>query len=191
MVRSLISAAISLFLVAVARGDLQLVPKPVEYELDGVKLKQLAFSDGGAKEITYSPPRGWEYSGSANKLTLHPPNKPQAEATIYWIPLPEPAAATFDDQTVKKLVEETLGAAPSGSTNVRLVSQEKDPLMIERKGTFLVVVSYDLYGNSYTRSVMFLNRGKEQVRFQLLCRSGDFKELQKAFLGSQYSWQGL
>jgi hypothetical protein len=33
------------------RADLQLT----QYEGDGVKFKRLAFSDGGAKEITYSP----------------------------------------------------------------------------------------------------------------------------------------
>jgi hypothetical protein len=46
-------------------------------------------------------------------------------------------------------------------------------------------------GQPQTRSVMFLNRKKEQIRFQLTCRRSDFKELQKAFQGSHYSWQNL
>jgi hypothetical protein len=58
MVRSLIRALASLLLVAAARADLQLTPKISQHEWDGAKFKQLAFSDGGAKEITYSPPRG-------------------------------------------------------------------------------------------------------------------------------------
>jgi hypothetical protein len=36
-----------------------------------------------------------------------------------------------------------------------------------------------------------MNREKEQIRFQLVCPEADFKELHKAFLGSQYSWQNL
>jgi hypothetical protein len=44
---------------------------------------------------------------------------------------------------------------------------------------------------SYSRSTLFLNRGNEQIRFQLVFHQADFKELQKAFLGSQYSWQNL
>jgi hypothetical protein len=189
MVRSLIPALASLLLVAAARADLQLTPRTSQYEGDGVKFKQLAFSDGGAKEITYAPPCGWDYSGSANQLTLHPPNKSQAEATISKVSLPK--LASFDDETLKKLVEEALASVPRGSTGVQLILQEKNPLMIERKETFLVVLTYNLYGQSYSRSILFLNRDKEQIRFQLACRQTDFKELQKAFLGSQYSWQNL
>ena len=84
-----------------------------------------------------------------------------------------------------------MASVPDGTTNIQLVSQEKNPLMIERKETLLVILSYNLYGGAYNRSILFLNRGKEQIRFQLTSRQVDFKELQKAFLGSQYSWQNL
>jgi hypothetical protein len=189
MDRALILALSGWLLVASANAELQLNPKISEYQLDGAKLKQLAFSNGTGKDATYSPPRGWDYSGSANQLTLHPPNKSQAEATISRISLPEPAS--FIDETVKKLVNEALASVPKGSTNVQLVSQEKNPLMIERKETFLATLNYNFFGEAYGRSVLFLNRGKEQIRFRLTCRQGDFKELQKAFLASQYSWQNL
>ena len=189
MVHSLIPIFVSFLLVAAARGDLQLIPKPVEYELEGAKFKQLAFSDGGAKEITYSPPRGWDYFGSTTRLDLHPPNKVQAEATITRIPLSEPGQ--FDDDTLKKLVAEAVALVPEGSSNVTVESQEKNPLRINRKETFLVVLSYNLSGQAYSRSILFLNRGKEQIRCELVCRAADFKDLQKAFLGSQYSWRNL
>ena len=110
MVHSLALIVSSLLLVGIARADLQFTPKIVEYELDGVKFKHLAFSDGGAKGITYSPPRGWDYSGNANQLTLHPPNKSQAEATISQVSLPKPAS--FEDETVRKLVDEALASVP-------------------------------------------------------------------------------
>jgi hypothetical protein len=58
MVRSLIPERAGLLLVTGACADLQLTPRISQYEGDGVKFKHLAFSDGGAKEITYSPPRG-------------------------------------------------------------------------------------------------------------------------------------
>jgi len=188
VVRSLIHAVIAVLLIVSARAELQLTPSVVQYELDGVKLKQLAFSDG-AKQVTYQAPRGWEYSGSATQLTLRPPNKPQAEATITRIPLPQ--AGSFDDESLKKLVTEAVASVPKGSENVTLVSQEKNPLLINRKETFLITLAYDFYGASYSRSILFLNRGNEQIRFQLTCSQADFKELQKAFLGSQYSWRNL
>jgi hypothetical protein len=82
VVHSLIPALTSLLFVVAARADLQLTPRISHYEGDGVKFTRLAFSDGGVKEITYSLPHGWDYSGNANTLTLHPPNKSQAEAII-------------------------------------------------------------------------------------------------------------
>ena len=188
MVRSLIHAAFAALLIASARGELQLTPSVVQYELDGVKLKQLAFPDG-EKQVTYQSPRGWDYSGSIDRLTLRPPNKPQAEAVIYKISLQQPGS--FDDATVKKLVDETIASLPKSSTNIQMVSQEKNPLLIQRKETLLITFTYNLYGVNYSRSILFLNRGNEQIRFQLVCREADFKELQKAFMGSQYSWQNL
>src|ERR1700682_190585 len=74
------------FFVASARAELLLTPSIDEFELDGAKLKQLAFQDGG-KKVTYQSPRGWDYSGGTTQLTLRPPRKTQAEATITRIPL--------------------------------------------------------------------------------------------------------
>ena len=187
--RALVFLVSLTLLASPAVADLQLVPRSVDYVLDGIKLSQLAFSDGSGKEVTYAPPTGWECSGSATKLTLHPANKPQAEGTISRRPIAEPAA--FDEATMKKLTDEIVASAPPGSTDVTVVSQEKNPLMIERKETYLVVIAYKFYGGNYKRSVMFLNRGKEQLRFEFVSLERDFPELERAFLGSQYSWQNL
>jgi hypothetical protein len=175
--------------VASARADLQLSPKISESWVDGAKIKFLAFSDGSDKDVTYGPPTGWECSGSSTRLTLHPPGRPQAEGTIARINLSHPVV--FDDETIKKLTAEVLASVPGGSTNVTLVSQEKNPLLIARKETFLVIVSYTFYGENYQRSMMFLNRGNEQVRFQFVSRAADFKDLQAAFQRSQFTWRNL
>ncbi len=189
MVRPLIFAfAGSLLLADVAKTELILTPTVDEYVLDGAKLKQLAFFDG-AQKVTYQSPPGWDYSGRATQLTLHPANKPQAEATIARVSRPD--QPQFDDETLKKLVAEALTLVPKGSSNVTVQSQEKAPLRIGSRETFLVILSYSLIGSNYNRSILFINRGGEQIRCELTCRSADFKELQKAFLSSQYSWRNL
>jgi hypothetical protein len=186
--RALILIAASTLFLTPAMAELQLTPRITEYELDGVKSKQLAFSNPGGKEITYAPPAGWSYSGSATKLTLHP-GKPQAEATISKIPVPQ--EAVLDEPEMKKLVEEIVLSVPQGSTNVALLSQEKNPLLINRRETFLVTISYSFFGANYKRAVLFLNREKEQLRFDIVSLDKDFAELQRSFLGSQYTWQNL
>jgi len=188
MVRPLILGLAGWLLVASARANLNLTPKLSQYELDGVKFKQLAFSDG-SQTVTYAPPRGWDYSGSSTQLTLRPPNTPQAEATITRVPLSQPGS--FDDESLKKLVSEAAARVPKGSENISIVSQEKNPLMIQGKETFLITLSYTFYGQKYGRSILFLNRGNEQIRSQLTCHEADFNDLHGAFLRSQYTWQNL
>src|SRR2546423_13131604 len=84
--------------VTSAQAELQLNPAKSECDLEGVKLKQLAFRDAN-KNATYQPPYGWDYSGSATQLTLHPPGKAQAEATISKSPLAQQTG--FDAESVK------------------------------------------------------------------------------------------
>ena len=187
--RSLTLAFLGLILVVSVRADLNLSPKLVGFDGDGAKFHRLVFSDGSGKEITYQQPDGWQYSGDASKLTLYPQNKTQATGTITKVVLGQPGA--FDEESRKRLTEETLLGVPGGSTNVTLVSQEMNPVKIGGKEAFLVIVSYTFYGEEYERSVMFMNRGSEQIHFQFASRAADFKDLQRAFLASHFTWYNL
>lgn len=177
-----------ILLATTARAELSLVPTTTDYVLEGRTLKQITFHDG-ATAITYQAPRGWEYSGDANRLTLHPPTRNQVEASISKIPLAQPSA--FDDETVKRLVKEAVAAVPAGSQEVKVNSQEVNPVLIQGKGTFLVTLDYTFAGRHFCRSVLFFNRGHEQIRSQLTCLTEDFKVLQRAFFASQFTWQNL
>jgi hypothetical protein len=171
-----------------AHAELLLTPNVSEYEVEGVKFKEVAFSDGDNK-VTYQPPAHWEYNGSSTQLTLHPPGKTQAEATISRFPLSGPSP--FVDDTLKKLVAEAAALLPKESSEITVLSQQKNPLTINHKDTFEVVLSYRLLGQVYHRSILFVNRDSEQVRFQLTARDVDFDELHAAFQGSLYSIQNL
>ncbi len=173
---------------SLTRADLELTPRVEEYDLEGVKLKQLTFADG-EKRVIYTPPKKWEYSGGGNRFVLHPVTESTAEAVITVSKTQHPEV--FDEATTKRLCEEVLASVPGGATQVTLVSQQMNPLRIERKDTFLVVINYDYYSYPYARSVMFLNRRNEQVRFQLTCYRNSYRDLQKAFQNSHYSWQNL
>jgi len=188
MERVLTLALGGLLFIASARADLQLTPKLVEYELDGAKLQQLVFPDG-ERRITYTPPTGWQYSSSNSNLFILHPGGGRGEATITRTSLARPE--TFDDQTIKRLSEEVLLSVPGDAKNVAIVSQEKNVVIIERKETLLIIIKYDFYGEPTERSVLFVNRGNEQLRFQLTCPKANFAALHKVFLGSHFSWQNL
>jgi hypothetical protein len=190
MVHSSIVLILSSFLLASSgRADLNLSPVVAEFYGEGTKFYHLVFSDGSGAEITYQRPFGWDYSGSASKLTLYPRKKTQATGTITKVALRQPGM--FDEESRKKLAEQTLSGVPSGSTNVTLVSQEMNPVKIGGKETFLVIASYIFFGERYERSMMFMNRGSEQIRFQLTSRTADFRDLQRVFLASHFTWYNL
>lgn len=188
MVRLLTLGLSGLLFAATARAELFLTPRILEVEKEGGKVRQFAFSDGD-QTVTYEAPRGWDYSGSSTQLTLRPPNKTQAQATITRIPVPRPGS--FDEESLKKLVNEAMTLVPKGSENISVVSQEKNLLLIQGKDTFLITLSYTFYGHKYGRSILYLNRGNEQIRAQLTCSEADFKDLHRAFLASQGTWRNL
>jgi hypothetical protein len=177
-----------LLFAASARAELLLTPRILEIEKEGGKVRQFAFSDGD-KTVTYQAPRGWDYSGSSTQLTLRPPSKTLAQATITRIPLSQPGS--FDEESLKRLVSEAIASVPKGSENVSVVSQEKNRLMIQRKETFLITINYTFYGQKFSRSILCLNRGNEQIRSQLTCYEADFKELDRAFFASHGTWRNL
>jgi hypothetical protein len=98
----------------------------------------------------------------------------------------------FDEAGMKRLTDEVVAALPPGARKMSIVSQAKDPVIIEGKGTYLCVVEYEQASVLWSRSVLFLNRSaSEQLQFQLTSRRGDFASLEKAFQASQFSWQNL
>jgi hypothetical protein len=188
MVSSVRSLFLLLLLATSARAELHFNFRLQETELDGIKLSQLAFSDGG-KLVTYGPPRGWQYFGADDRLRLLPPAGQAGEALITRTKLSQPQA--FDEPTMKRLTDEVVASIPTGAKRIMVVSQQKNPLLIDRRETYLVIVNFESYGTPQARSVLFLNREGEQLQFQLTCPLTKFAELQKQFFGSQFSWQNL
>ena len=188
MVRQLTLLFLGTFFVAGARAELLLTPKLVQYEADGVKSELLSFSDNG-KTVTYRPPNGWNYSGDAATLTLRPSKTAQAEATVTKSALK--MRTGLDGETAKTLVTEALRSAPAGSADITITSQEKNAFFIAGKETFRITLTYTLYGETYARYLVFLDRGSDQMRFQLVCRTVDSKTLQQEFQASLCTWRNL
>ena len=188
MVHSIKTLLPALLLAGIARADVHFNFQTSEYDLDGIKMHQLVFADG-IKQITYTPPRGWQYFGDPDRLRLTPPVGQPGDGQVTRAKLPAPQL--FDEATMKRLTDEVVAGLPGSATRATVVSQEKNPLQIERKETFLVIVNFELYGMPQTRSVMFLNRDTEQIRFQFTSPQPSFAKLQKQFLASQFTWQNL
>jgi hypothetical protein len=114
---------------------------------------------------------------------------PQAFGEISQVPLPAPQ--NFDEPTTRSLQDQVLHSLPGDSHDAVVVSAEKNPLMINGHDTFEVVAEYQLYGERYRQSVLFMNLSDTQLTFQFVSRKPDFEKLHQAFRGSLCSLQWL
>lgn len=184
-------STIALLFVAIAltaTAGIDFTPTIGERTLEGIKFPQLLFHENERK-ISYEQPRGWTYSGDSSRIKFMPPNVPQAFGEISQVPLPAPQ--NFDEPTIKLLQDQVLHSLPGESHDVVVVSAEKNPLMINAHETFEVTVAYQLYGERYQQSVLFMNLSDTQLTFRFMSRKSDFEKLHQAFRGSLCSLQWL
>jgi hypothetical protein len=159
-----------------------------ERTLEGIKFTLLNFHDNG-KRISYQQPRGWTYSGDAQRIKFTPPNLTGAQAEIEQTPLPEPDP--LDETMIKELQQKALASVPPGSQNVTIIGEEKNPLTISGQETYAVTIGFQAFGQEFRKSVLYLNLPDKQLRFCTTARKQDFDNVQKAFRASIYSWQWL
>lgn len=157
-----------------------------ETKLDGLIFKHLIFHENG-KKIIYEQPAGWNYTGDASRIRLTPPNLSQAQADIEQSPLRAPQ--NFDEATIKSLQEKTLASVPAGSQKPKLLSEEKNPVLVNGHETYEITVGYQFSGQEFQRSILYLNLPDTQLRFRVTARKDDFEKVHKTFRGSIFSWQ--
>jgi hypothetical protein len=188
MIAKLLAFAILFPSFSLAIAAIDFTPTIGERILEGIKFPQLFFHEKERK-ISYEQPRGWTYSGDSSRIKFAPPSVPQAFGEISQVPLPAPQ--NFDEPTTKSLQDQVLHSLPGDSHDAVVVSAEKNPLMINGHDTFEVVAEYQLYGERYRQSVLFMNLSDTQLTFQFVSRKPDFEKLHQAFRGSLCSLQWL
>ena len=173
----------------VARAEINLTPEPSVRELDGCKFPQLEFRDG-AKKITYELPRGWTYlARDKTTLALVPPNKDLVSAKIKFIPTP--GTLTLDEPQLKRLKETAPQLLPPEGKILTEPTITPNPLLFNAHPTCEIDILFALNGQRLRMSILFVDLGDSQLRFNLISRPGDFEDLHKAFQESWYSWQWL
>jgi hypothetical protein len=189
MVQRIISLLVSLSTVPLLRADLDLTPDTATRRLDDASFPQLTFADG-PQRVSYESPRGWSSSAiSPMEIRFSPPQLAQAQATIEAVPLIE--KSNLDDNSIQKLREDTLKALPKNSTQVQVVSEVTNSLMINGHKTYEITIAYMAYGQRYRTSVLFANLDRQQLRCRVLTRAPDFDQVHRDFSASLCSLQWL
>jgi hypothetical protein len=168
-----------------ARGAIDLTPSVSEYTAEGNTFKQLSFKDG-KRRVVYELPLQWTYRGDGASLQLVPPKSVRADASIQVADVAKPQA--FDEKLITALKEQSLRSAPPGAQNVTLLNEESNPVRLERGDVYAVTISYQTLGETFVRSILYVNLSNAQLTFRLTARRADFEPLQRAFRSSILSW---
>jgi hypothetical protein len=185
MKRKLVSGLLLVLLVATSAHALDLTPVVSEYVAEGITFRQLTFRDG-KRQAAYEPPRQWTCRGSVSGLQLTPAKTDRADAVIEAVELKAPQK--LDDKATGALREQVLKSLPPASQGVTLVSEEQNPVSLENGASYAVTVAYKALGETFLRSVVFVNLPEMQLSFRLTARKADFETIQKQFRSSIFSW---
>ena len=170
-------------------AELNLSPREEKFELDGIKLTHLVFENGTNKKTTYQPPKQWSYSGSDDKLQLQPPEKGQADIAISKIPRQD--AIAFEETNREKLKQKAIASLPQDCSDIKMESEEPNPLQISGRNTYLFQLSYVRFGERFKRYFLLVDLPNGQLLCQLTTRERDYDGLVNDFQHSLCSWQHL
>ena len=165
---------------------LDLTPITAEVVEDGISYRQLAFkSDDGT--IALILPGGWTASGQTNRIQLTPANKSFADAAIEAVEYR--ASTTLDQATVAAFKRYVISSLPQGSQIVTNISEAENITMPGGYPSFEVVISYQLFGKTFHRSALLVNRPNDRLIFRLSAPKEDFPALAIDFRRSMMSWR--
>ena len=182
-----VAALFSTLRLAMAAGNLVEFSAALQkFTGEGVTYQRLVFKDAN-RVVYYQPPMGWKCNASTELVTITPADRTFAEAKISSVSLDNPVA--LDDKAADVFKQQVLSSLPEGSRNAGVVKQEQNGIMLNNNPVLEVVVSYDVYGQSFRRSVFLLNTPTNQVRFQFTARKADFDALYRQFRGSVVTWE--
>jgi hypothetical protein len=167
------------------RAGINLTPLVTDYVAEGIKIQQLTFNDD-KRRVEYEPPKGWNFDGSPNQLHFRPTGKNFAEAFITVLPLAKPQP--LDDNAVKAIEQQVIAALPAGSQFAKVEDEVANAVLLGGNAGYEVTVSYQMLGEKFFTSELFVNLPDTQLVFRLTARKDDFQALHREFKGSIFSW---
>jgi len=139
----------------------------------------------GPRQIKYVPPIKWKITDTQ----FIPPGVPGAYAFANAIAIDKPAPWTTD--RLKTLHDFILSHLPPGAKDASILSEGPLPVQIDGQPPCEISATYAYYGQTYSESVIFIERDKTQFQFHLDCPNPAFPSLHALFLSSLLSLDGI
>ena len=174
--------------VPVRALDFQL--HPVKVEEDGLTYDRAYFSGDEHTRVMIDPPHGWNVTSGPAFLAATPPNLADSLVRV------EKSALTpdtlFRDRGLEVYHQRVLAAIPREAVNVRTVQEQADPLPVFHWKDYEWVMEYDCYGQTFRRSVMFVNlNAREQILLTTVAVRDHFDMVHQAGLDVLRSWSPM
>jgi hypothetical protein len=171
-----------------AHAQVDLTPIAWNHEFDGATVSWIIFRDGQRK-LTYTPPNGWQLSGSGQKLTLSSDIEANAEGQINVRPgIP---GIKIDQSSVSQYVLSAQQSAPPGSRGLQVLGSTINPMKICGYDTLAIELKYEAFGTTYRSHFLYLNRDRDQWIFRFTSPANTFERAFEPFRASLASLSGL
>jgi hypothetical protein len=186
MIRFSITLLSLLFFVMGARAQkIDFTPTVDKYWSYGAEFSSVSFKED-KRIITMEVPRKWSCRGDAGRLRFLPPDENFAEGIVEAAP--PMRSRTFDEATVKALEAQVLSALPAAGQGATIVSRLENSVILNQNLSYEFVVSYQTLGQTFHRSVIFVNCPEAQLIFRFTAPQKSFANLNSAFNRSVCSW---
>lgn len=172
-------------LVSGARAEIDFTPTINRYYSQGGEYSSVSFKDD-KQNISMEVPRKWTCRGDASRLQFSPPDQSFAEGVVQAAP--RMRARVFDEATVKALEAQVISGVPSGSQWVTVISRLENSVILNQNLSYEFVVSYQTLGQTFHRSVIFVNCPEAQLIFRFTAPKAAFANLNGTFNRSVSSW---
>ena len=166
-----------------------LTPRYVDTYRDGVTFHRLFFADGDQK-IGLSVDRETVVEAGGGGTVFRVPKFPDILFTLKHSPMS--ADQPFAGISLDRYQEAARRILPPGAADVKLVTQEPDPITINRWHSYRFTYSFESAGIVRHLTVTFLNiTAEEQLLFIVSAKEQNFKEAAARSWQTIRSWQPL
>lgn len=174
-------------LVPETRAQIDFTPTVNRYLSYGEEYSTVSFKDA-KRSISMEVPRKWTCRGEVGRLRFLPPDENFAEGIVEAAPAMR--TRVFDEATVQALEAQVLNSVPAGSQGVSLVSRMENSVILNNQDlSYEFIVSYQTLGQTFQRSVIFVNSPDAQLIFRFTAPKAVFAHLNNVFNRTVSSWR--
>ena len=157
-------------------------------EEDGFTKEQAYVSNDTRTNVLLSLPPRWNRVDEAASLTLTP-----ADAHNSLVRLEKSSLAPdtpFSDKGLDTYRRRAQAGVPQGATDLQCAQERDNPLPIFSWKDHEFIFTYEFFGQSYRRSVLFIDlNAREQLMLTCVAPADQFERVHDAGLEMMRSWQ--